>query len=409
MTDGTDNNNSASPTIAGFDYQYYYFLWRLLQLKHGESIGYEVLDDVHMELNDGSKELIQLKHTINKNSNLTELDSDLWKTLHNYASSILNIDSKEERIAEIRRTKYVIVTNKGGSARNKFLDKITSFQKKQGSIEEILQHIDSLKTADEALVNYISTFKSAPKYVLTEFFKKLDVSTSEDGLIEQITKQIEVLFIPTSNIDDVFSCLDSNIKRDFYLNTKSKSQNTISFKEFSTKYKNCFKFGRTDKLPVRAFEDAIPNDFMEQTFVKQLIEIGDVYSTEEDEIREFTRLKLLMVNNLKEWGVKGELTPTQEEKFFKNCTTIWKAKFREHHQDNRSEIAKGNTLDELEEKIVQAGRNCLSDLRSLVLDIEGDILDYEISHGQFYLMSDKPQIGWRLDWEKKYKDGNTNS
>jgi hypothetical protein len=45
----TDKTGAADKSI-GFDFQYYYFLWRLLNLKTNETIGLEVMNDVHTEL-----------------------------------------------------------------------------------------------------------------------------------------------------------------------------------------------------------------------------------------------------------------------------------------------------------------------------------------------------------------------
>ena len=42
---------SADAIAVAFDYQYYYFLFKLFSLNHGESVGLEVKDDVHTELN----------------------------------------------------------------------------------------------------------------------------------------------------------------------------------------------------------------------------------------------------------------------------------------------------------------------------------------------------------------------
>ena len=84
---------SAAGTIAGFDFQYYFFLYKLLNLKKNEFIGFEALDDVHTELDTEHQVLIQVKHTVQKKANndaanLTELDIDLWKTLNNWVSVI---------------------------------------------------------------------------------------------------------------------------------------------------------------------------------------------------------------------------------------------------------------------------------------------------------------------------------
>lgn len=71
---------SAADTSIGFEYQYSYYLDRLINLKTGQSVGLEVRDDVHSDLQDGSCILVQLKHTVRTNAAgnpvaLTELDA----------------------------------------------------------------------------------------------------------------------------------------------------------------------------------------------------------------------------------------------------------------------------------------------------------------------------------------------
>ena len=58
------DKTSAETKSIGFEYQYYFFLWKVLSLEHGETVGLEVKDDVHTELNDSTQILYQLKHTI---------------------------------------------------------------------------------------------------------------------------------------------------------------------------------------------------------------------------------------------------------------------------------------------------------------------------------------------------------
>ncbi|MGF6410043.1 hypothetical protein [Paraburkholderia sp. MM5482-R1] len=57
---------SADDKSIGFEYQYYYFLDRLLNLKSGQSVGLEVKDDVHTDLDADCQLLFQLKHTVKK-------------------------------------------------------------------------------------------------------------------------------------------------------------------------------------------------------------------------------------------------------------------------------------------------------------------------------------------------------
>lgn len=58
---------SSEKKSIGFDFQYYFFLWKLLSLKEGESVGLEVKDDVHTELDNDFHIYYQVKHTTQKN------------------------------------------------------------------------------------------------------------------------------------------------------------------------------------------------------------------------------------------------------------------------------------------------------------------------------------------------------
>ena len=78
---------SADSKQIGFDYQYLYFIVKLLQLSPGEEVGYEELDDVHtISFREQKTYFYQLKHTIMKTtdgqqSNLTLFSEDLWLSL----------------------------------------------------------------------------------------------------------------------------------------------------------------------------------------------------------------------------------------------------------------------------------------------------------------------------------------
>lgn len=85
MCDKIYDLTSADSKIVGFEFQYFYFIYKLLHLQEGEKIGYESKDDVHIDTSN-LQILFQLKHTVNKKSdgtpvNLTDLDMDLWKTI----------------------------------------------------------------------------------------------------------------------------------------------------------------------------------------------------------------------------------------------------------------------------------------------------------------------------------------
>ena len=124
---------SAEKKSIGFDYQYYFFLWKLLSLETGESVGLEVKDDVHTELNNDEQIFYQIKHTIKKKAdgsaaNLTESDNDLWKTLSNWVKIITDKADdradKNKQLAFIKKTCFVLASNKSSSDSNKIVKSI---------------------------------------------------------------------------------------------------------------------------------------------------------------------------------------------------------------------------------------------------------------------------------------------
>lgn len=84
---------AAEDKSIGFEYQYYYFLYLILGLETGETIGLEIKDDIHIDFQNGNQTLLQLKHSIQTDANgkiinLRESDSDLWKTIYNWIKVI---------------------------------------------------------------------------------------------------------------------------------------------------------------------------------------------------------------------------------------------------------------------------------------------------------------------------------
>ena len=99
----THSEKTAAETkSSGFDYQYYFFLWKVLSLKKGESVGLEVKDDVHTELDNDEQVFYQIKHTVQTKSdgssaNLKTSDTDLWKTLSNWAQVISDKNDNRDK------------------------------------------------------------------------------------------------------------------------------------------------------------------------------------------------------------------------------------------------------------------------------------------------------------------------
>jgi hypothetical protein len=208
--------------------------------------------------------------------------------------------------------------------------------------------------------------------------------------------------ISPERVDDVYTSLNSTLRDNVYLTIKNKTKIVITHDDFMAKYRNCF--GRMKKLPRRELDAIFPDDLNAQPFIQQLMDIGEVHSSEIAQILGYTKLRLLMYNNMAQWLHNGELTGPQKDAFERICLTYWSNSFRSAHQKNRIALQSGETTStDIEGDIIEAANKCLGDLKKLVLKIEDEELDIEISNGQFYQLANELKIGWHFEWENKYK------
>ena len=63
-TKSIQEQHTAGAQAIGFDYQFYYFMLLALELRHGQKVGFEVKDDVHIDKADGTTILFQTKHIV---------------------------------------------------------------------------------------------------------------------------------------------------------------------------------------------------------------------------------------------------------------------------------------------------------------------------------------------------------
>lgn len=410
------NKTSADKTSIGFDYQYLYFIYRALGLKPGDQIGYEVKDDVHLELNDGVEEFIQLKHSLQEGKdntviNMTERDSDLWKSLYNWSVSI-NEREPDKRLDYLQDKKFILVTNKNNNNNNFFI-KTKQLQKKEIELNDYKNYISSLeKSVDgeskssKKLKKYIEYFRNQDDGVLEQFVKKLNVTLAFDDLINKIKDQILSAHIDNRKLDEIFELCIGNLSIWKYEKIKNHGKVMISFEDINKKIKHCFIYGRNAKLP-RVIKNQIelPEKLEKQNFIKELVEIGDIEDDDETSIIQYTTFRLKIENLLQTWIEDNYITETQKNDFLKNVKSLWSIYHKSNHRKSKKEIKK-NILkqDELNEILNDDDLKCLDDVRRLFLDLcDDEKLSIEESNGTFYSLSENKEIGWKLDWERVYK------
>ncbi len=394
---------AAETKSIGFDYQYYFFLWKLLSLEMGESVGLEVKDDVHTELNNNTQVLYQVKHTTQLNSdgttaNLTTSDTDLWKTLSNWAQVISdsndNRTQKNEQLSFIKKTSFILASNKSSSADNKIMKSIMDYQGDPNTIAQTMEVFDNLfKTStDNKLKGYIQHVLTLESDVLKEFMLKIFFELDENDIIGKCKDAIKSDKIDEKKLDLVYSGLDSAIRTDNFINIKQGKKIQITFEDFYSKYRRHYDLARNDSLSINAFDSSLPEELELQIFIKQLVEIGDLENSDFENIAEFTRFKLKLQNNIESWLQDGVITQDEVNRFNNEAINQWK---NVHRRSFRGIVD--------EQDFNRIGLEVLDSIRDRQLHITDQPLDTDMCNGTFYELSNVPEIGWRKDWEKYKK------
>jgi hypothetical protein len=400
----THTEKTAAETKSiGFDYQYYFFLWRVLLLQPNESVGLEVKDDVHTDLGNNHQVLYQLKHTIQKKPkgalvNLTTSDLDMWKTFSNWSKVISDTnDSRGTTQAQlnfIEKTSFVLASNKSSNKSNKVVSIISQLQSGTKNVNDVINDFQSLvkSTKNSDLKGYIIDVLSLEARVLQHFFLNTFFHLDDDNIITKCKDAIKGKMIPQEKIDKAFKTIDSTLRSDNFLKVKEGIKIEITFNDLFKKYRRLFDMYRNGSLDVQEYKGALGDNLEDQVFIKQLVEIGFVQSGDFDRITKLTLFKLKLINNLDEWKRDGNVTDLELERFKSNAFNLWDNEFRIKHVGNISE-------EEYNKKGIEVLRTVLKENLKLA---EQD-LDVDLCNGKFYSLSDEPIIGWRKDWEKHKK------
>jgi hypothetical protein len=398
--------HTVGPQVIGFDYQFYYFMYLSLELKHGQKIGFEVKDDIHIDKEDGTTILFQAKHSVLTNvsgdiQNLTTLDLDLWKTLSNWTDFI---KADNTNFNFINKHSFCLVTNKGEN-NNEFINTLILF-KEDNDIDKVLIKLKEFKdkTTDKILKSYIKNVASLGNKKLKQFLLKLTIETNTDGIVEKIKNKILERVMSDNIVDAVFDSLCSNMNLAKYTDIKNRDKFEITFKEFKDKFGRCFKVAFENKpLPKREFPILLPDDLESQTFIKQLLDIGEITSGSK-KIIDYTSQMLKVLNHFSYWTDENFVLPTEMTKFESNSIFIWQNAFTARYRKIEKQIISGSSIADLENDIQSLGVELIDFLREKDLSIiDESTLGVEFSNGHFYALSDKLKIGWHYDWENKYK------
>lgn len=362
------SKRSAADIFAAFEYQWNYFVLRLLKENDdAATVSFELHDDVDTQTEEGIT-LYQIKHSVRKSSkgetiNLSNRDTDLWKTISIWMTFI------EEQPDILENTKFQLITNKAIS-KNKFVEAIEAFHDTH-SVEDLKSAFVTIKESKRTEKSKIESDKSVNNHLnvsqiisdllnkdyLKEFCSRISISKTSDILKEDIKRIMGNRFgLNYNRIDWVYNKLMTSLKDDSIVNIINKTPVSYNGSIFTERYQSILDIGRK-KLNFR-FDYSLDNlsgDFRDFLFIKQLISIDDTKDDDLDRIADLTKNWLFFNNNLQEHWNNNDIIHED----VKRLTEDVYAKWRTYYHSNHRRIISEATCSEL----CEAGCNTVDSMR----------------------------------------------
>ena len=396
-------DTNAGGVVAGFIYQIYYFLYRLLAMQEGETVSLEKFEDVGSEKGD-KKTYYQLKHTVATRgttvARMRDRDTDLWKTLGMWIDKIEEHGDEATQRKWIAESEFVLLSNKS-TEENTFFQKVKAYQK-EGKWDELKQFIEVQaakgSTTDASIAGEKRT-KSIREYtkhvnefaLLKEFMMQVkpNFKSSED-----ILSEIDNLLIYQQHFREANA---KNMRRILYGMLSEKLKGAAleyDLRSFDQEYGELFRKMKVRKYVATNKAVVVPEKPLEQTFIRQLRDVDDFKTRDIDKVKELTEQKLRFENDYNNAVDAGG--DEDRKNFERNVRTIW----GNHFGENNDEINDLSSADDIK----KAAQHVIKGIRGENLIFDEDNLNRDQSNGCFYYFSDgdKPKIGWRYDWKEKY-------
>ncbi|QVK18262.1 hypothetical protein KHQ81_00670 [Mycoplasmatota bacterium] len=357
----------------GFNYQFFYFLYKLMNSKRGETIRYEEVDDISI-VRINKMEVYQLKYLTS--SNISDLSEAFWKTLYNWGS-LQGIN--------FSNTTFFIVTN--ALITNKLVKYIEKYQENVCTFSDIKRRIEDYKnnTSNEDIEKYISDVIENKN--MSSILKNIKF-IQDINIIEKIYDNLYRFLIPEEKQILFLKKLIGELKLRQFKDTNEKKKFEVTFEEY-------FKFGckladriRSNKFVESFYECNNIKDFIKKFFIVQAQDIGVV--NDEDDIITLSTNYLNYINNMIEIMKYKFATDKEIDDSLKFVIQNWKSVFMECKRLIADDISKG--------------KKCFTDTLNKNIKIGNISLEDITSKGCFLKLSDELRIGWLPKWEEKYKN-----
>jgi hypothetical protein len=387
---------TADKTQLGFDYQDLVCLEYLIDMKPGEKIGLEFIDDIHHERIDNGKTLIQVKHSVNDGSALTNRDIDLWKTLYNWCNTIAELGSTD--------IKFIFFTNKKITEKDGFLRLINSENLDITAVTDYINNIKidiDKKEASKApgkkenpIKKYVDFIHGENAIKKLALFEKISFVFSTEDIFERLAKKIEYFSINKSQSADVLNQLIGAFNRKKYETIKLGNKIIISYETF----RNSFQFDRIIKISqdrkidfsrYHQFKNVSTINPRDGLFARQLSDIGLTQEDITEHAIEYAATSMFIQKLM----LEGEFSDVENYSINEEVFHGWKSLHCSLY--DQGEIRNNEQHNGI-------ARNCFRGVGNMPVAVANSSLSRAMVVGKSIELSDISRIGWRKDWKELY-------
>ncbi|ENO76085.1 hypothetical protein B447_18583 [Thauera sp. 27] len=396
---------AADKTSLGFEFQDFVYIEKLIDLRPEQTLGLELHDDIHVETatDDASIKdllLIQVKHSVDP-GNVTDRDIDLWKTIHNWLKLVPGLPP-------YRTLTFQLYTNK--SLNNQAF--VSLLKAPRQNIQAIIEHIkntdqeisaaESKKKPDESpnpLAKYVKSVSKASDEELKFIFERFEFHSDNSSIITRISSALRQLSIPKSRVEDTAKYVIGAFKQSKFSRIVKGEKVVITFDDFRTEmgFDRIVRSARAEPADFDRFVDIYYSyerpdtlSFNNSKFHDQLKDIG----ISDEEIVDRGVEMILAEQFMESLRDAGSFSASENSRLENKAVSDWQLL---HNQSHRS------TKEDDEAAHQQASLGCYDQTMRTPLKA-GDIeLPINLSCGKYIKLSNLPRIGWRKNWQSKFK------
>jgi hypothetical protein len=396
---GHIEKTAADKSALGFEYQDLVLVDILVGLKAGESIGLEIFDDLHTENITNDLKLIQVKHSL-LGGNITERDTDLWKTLYNWLESLPDLPKDKQIKFELYTNKNLNNQNLVDLLKNSKINKIKIVETIKTIYEDLVEaeKIKDKTASQHPILKFAEALASAEPESLDFILDRFEFHTDPSAINKKINDQLSYLAVPDTKIDETRKFIIGAYKDYKFKEICDSKKVLISYETFRTQmgFERILRSARSNDIDYERFYDkyyAFQNveelSFLNSIFSNQLSDIG----VSDADVIEHGMEMLATESLISELKDEGNFTYHDDLRLEQQCHYSWKSIHRDAH-----EIPVVTEAEHL-----HAAKTCYKATINKELRLKNISLPDGFSKGKFIKLSNTPTIGWKKDWAENYK------